>query len=174
MHIPFTLNTDLQTGICFAGKVSVKIYFVLINKPLQQMTSSQRSCQYSCSIPDCVLPTALCTHVLYQGPDQCTQTVQYRPCMTSFQLFWKLCRNRLMDQQTNRPTDRRTDQLTYLSLDAFLPKHNNWFLGRGATSITRSVFPAVRPAGCPSRLKSELGLAFQGPMRKDLKELSKK
>ena len=39
MHIPFTLNTDLQTGICFAGKVSVKIYFVLINKPLQQMTS---------------------------------------------------------------------------------------------------------------------------------------
>ena len=88
MHIPFTLNTDLQTGICFAGKVSVKIYFVLINKPLQQMTSSQRSCQYSCSIPDCVLPAAVCTHVLYQGPDQCTQIVQYRPCMTSFQLVW--------------------------------------------------------------------------------------
>ena len=34
------------------------------------------------------------------------------------------------------------------------------FLGRGATSITRSVFPAVRLAGCPavrlSRLKLEL------------------
>ena len=28
------------------------------------MTSSQRSCQYSCSIPDYVLPTAVCTHIL--------------------------------------------------------------------------------------------------------------
>ena len=95
------------------------ILFWLINHYIKSI-QGQRSCQYSCSIPDCVVPTAVCTHVLYQGPDQCTQTVQYRPCMTSFKLFWKLCRN--------RPTDRRTNQPTYLSLDASLPNHNNCFL----------------------------------------------
>ena len=62
------------------------------------MTSSQRSSQYSCSIPDCVLPTAVCTHVLYPGPDQCTQTVHYRSCMTSFKLFESCV-------ETNKPTD---------------------------------------------------------------------
>ena len=42
-------NTDLQAGICFGR---------------ESFGEGQRSCQYSCSIPDCVVPTAVCTPVL--------------------------------------------------------------------------------------------------------------
>ena len=48
------------------------------------------------------------------------------------------------------------------------------FFFRSWCDLHKRVCFSVRPAGCPSRLKSELWLAFQWPMRKDLKELSKK
>ena len=70
------------------------------------MTSSQRSCQYSCSILDCVLAMTMNKYVLRQGPAQCTQSVQYNPCTMSPKHFLKLCQNQPTDRQTDIPIPR--------------------------------------------------------------------
>ena len=118
------------------------------------MTSSQRSCQYSCSIPDCVLPAAVCTHVLYQGPDQFTQTVQYRPCMTLFKLFWKLWRNRPTDRRTDRPTDI---PIPRARLPLLINHYSKWLQGQRSCQYSCSIPDCVLPTAVCTHV------LYQGP-----------
>ena len=87
--------------------------------PASKWLQCWRSSQRSCSVPDCVLPMTVCKYVLCQCSDQCTQSVQFRPRTVSPKVFFKV---------VSKSTDWPTNQPTYLSLDASLPKHRNWCL----------------------------------------------
>ena len=76
--------------------------------------SSWHSCQYSCSIHDCVVPTALCTHVLFTG---CNCTVVLLSAMASVHSLYSI---RISPGKTTHHTLKQTQKAQIPQLNKFL------------------------------------------------------